>query len=156
MELKERFHSIRHILIIPLLLPPLLLLDHLQQLLMHHLTTDVNLLLLPVFGRPQVLQREVSRGVEVVGADGLQGRGHDRVEVPEVVGAEEVQLVRLSPLILQDLNDGISVGAKLVICEDLLVGGIPPRIDQYQVVLVDLYLTPLVRQQFLLVNRGHL
>ena len=88
------------------------------------LTIDVmlrHLLLLSVFGRPQVLQGEVSRGLEVVGADRLQGRGHDRVEVPEVVGAEEVQLVRLGPLILQDLNYGISVGAKLVICEDLLV-----------------------------------
>lgn len=113
--------------------------------------------LLPVFGRLQVLQGEVSRGVEVVGAaDGLQGRGHDRVEVPEVVGAEEVQLVRLSPLILQDLYDGISVSAKLVICEDLLVGGIPPRIYEDQVVLVDPYLTPLVRKQVLIVKRWYL
>ena len=57
---------------------------------------------------------------------------------------------------LQYLHDCISIGAKLVIGEDLLVGGVPPRIYQYQVVLVDLYLTPLVRQQVLLVRSGYL
>lgn len=63
LELKECFHSFRHVLVLLLALYFLLLLNHLQ--LLHLLTSDIMmryLLLLSVFGWPQVLKGKVSRG----------------------------------------------------------------------------------------------
>jgi hypothetical protein len=63
LELKECFHSFRHILILLFAMCFLLLLYHLQLLLL--LTSDEmmgHLLLLSVFGRSQVLKGEVSMG----------------------------------------------------------------------------------------------